>query len=250
VSPYRLAIDETTTTIELRAKDFRNLVVGVMIVGLGSFGAALLFKRWSALSTLLLLIPLCGLFFCFDAWRLSTWRSRLLESWSHGRIDFWALLEAFHALSTLPRETLAAMLTSLPAAAPREAEQALAPKSRVVVAAVVNAIYAYRADLAALRTFASAIVVTAVIMTVCLHTGFTLLLAGLVLGYPALSSVAIRSRLHAAYEQTRAARLDSTFDHRAFERSVIDLDWRPISAEVKARFMTRIRVGDAGLSGA
>jgi len=240
VSPYRLAIDETTATIELRAKDFRNLVVGVVIVGLGALGAALLLRRWSVLSTLLLLIPLCGLFFCFDAWRLSSWRSRLLESWSQGRIDFWALLEAFRALSTLPRETLAAMLTSLPAAS-RETEQALAPKSRAVAAAVVNAIYAYRADLIALRTFASAIVAIAVILAVCFHTMFTLLLTALVLGYPVVGCVARRSRLHTAYMETRSARLDSTFAHRAFERFVTDLDWWPISAEVKARFMAKIQ---------
>ena len=42
MSAYRIAIDQTTKTIDSRARYFRNLVVAVVVLTLGSIGGAVL----------------------------------------------------------------------------------------------------------------------------------------------------------------------------------------------------------------
>jgi hypothetical protein len=241
MSTYRLTIDETSETIELRARYYRDLVIGVVILGVASTSTALVFRAWSPLSGFLLLIPVCGLFFCRDARLLASWRSRLLERWASGQIEFWALREAFRPVTTLPKQTLGAMLGSLPVVGNREAEQVVPLVSRTTSGAVVDAIYACRADVLALKTSASAALVVPAIGAVWLKASAPLLLTGLALTYPLLRAAAVRFRLRVAYSTARKAAVEPTFSYRDFERLVNDLDWRPISATAKHKFMMTIR---------
>jgi len=116
VSAYQTAINLTTLTIDRRANNYRNLVVAVVLVSLGSIGWAIFAPSLSALSGFFLLLPVCGLYLFIDGKLLNDWRSRLLEGWVRGEIDFQAFCQAVDAIPTLPKSTLQGMIATLPSA--------------------------------------------------------------------------------------------------------------------------------------
>jgi hypothetical protein len=103
VSTYRLAILQTITTIDIRARYFRNLVVTVVMLTVGSIGWAAVTWTFSPLAGLLLLLPLCGLFFFLDAKLLNDWRSQLFDAWLRKDIEFRDFCEAASAIPMLPK---------------------------------------------------------------------------------------------------------------------------------------------------
>ncbi|MEI7685427.1 MAG: hypothetical protein WCL32_10395, partial [Planctomycetota bacterium] len=108
------ALDSTTRTIDLRARDFRNLVVLVSIVGV----AALVWAgiAWSAepLLGLLLLFPICGGFVVLDCFRVDRWRGKILRLWIEEDLDLGAFSSMIGSIKMLPANTMGAMLRSLP----------------------------------------------------------------------------------------------------------------------------------------
>jgi hypothetical protein len=241
VSAYRVALDDSRRTLERRATCYRNLVVGVVLLGMGSIGATLWLRDSSVLSCLLLLVPLCGLFYYLDAQLLIGWRSRLLESWVSGAIDFSAFTDAIRATPTLPKETLLAMLTGLPVVGALTAEQAISSTSRQAVASIVKAVYACRADLLGLKTAAATAAVVALVWAVMHGTWYPLPGVGVVVLPPLLAGIAGRLRLRDARAALLAVRLDPSFDSQAFERLVLGFDWQPIPAVAKAGFVAALR---------
>jgi hypothetical protein len=136
-NPYRIAIDDTVRLLEQRARVYRDLVVAVSLVGLTMFGWALLSLSLRPLGLLALLALLCLGFVWHDRRLLNGWRARLLADWTAGAIDFAALRGALLANPTLPKNTLAAMLDSLPDGGDPSHERAIALKTRKAVALAV-----------------------------------------------------------------------------------------------------------------
>ena len=110
MTPYRIAIDLFTSSIDRRARAYRNLVVAVVMLVAASIGLSL--GLWSAfpLTLSLLVVPVCGLFFWMDAKTVHRWRSKTLASWVLGEIDLAALCQAIRANPLLPTKTVDGML--------------------------------------------------------------------------------------------------------------------------------------------
>ncbi len=135
MSAYRIAIDQTTKMIDNRARYFRNLVVAVVVLTLGSLGWAAVTWTFLPLSGLLLLLPLCGRFFFLDAKLLNDWRSQLLDAWVKNDIEFRGFCDAVSAIPTLPKNTIQSMLATLPSAGDLAAEQRISSSTREATAA-------------------------------------------------------------------------------------------------------------------
>jgi len=80
--------------IDRRAKHFRNLIVAVTIVGLGSIFWAGIAWSWLPLAGIFLLVPFCGLYLFNDEKLLNQWQHELFAHWEKGELDFRALDEA------------------------------------------------------------------------------------------------------------------------------------------------------------
>ena len=127
-SAYRSAIDATTDAIRGRARRYRNLVVSVSIVLVGTILVALI--TWSRLPLLLLAVavPLYVGFAIDDARRLLSWQQQVLELWTEAQIDLRALSNTLGSVPGLPQRTVDGMLTLVPlpataaAAEPRRVE--------------------------------------------------------------------------------------------------------------------------------
>jgi hypothetical protein len=159
VSAYRTAIDQTTRTIERRARYFRNQVVIVVTMGTLVMIAALIMRSPSALWAFLLLVPTGGLFLFIDSTTLNDWRADLLAAWVTRDIDFAAYRDAIRAHPSLPKGTIEAMLASLPSAGSLVAEQQVLTPTRQAVAATSLAWHGRAADALLLRAGASGLLV-------------------------------------------------------------------------------------------
>ena len=115
MSAYRLAIVQTITTIDSRARYFRNLVVAVVVLTLASIGGAAVTWTFSPLTGLLLIFPAYGVFFFLDAKLVNDWRSQLFDACLRKDIEFRDFCDAVSAIPTLPKDTLHSMLATLPA---------------------------------------------------------------------------------------------------------------------------------------
>lgn len=241
MSVYRSAIDQTATTIERRAAYYRNLVVGVVLVAAASAGASMWLGTFAPVCGVLFVIPLCGLYFYLDARLVLDWQSGLSGTWVRGAIDFAALTEALRAAPTLPRGTLTGMLAQLPPTGALAAERRIPLKSREAMAAVIDTVQRARTDLLAARTGASTVGVLSVLCAIALGSWRPLSFCGLALLFHALAEAVKRYRLRQAHTRTLTLRDDPTFDPRAFERFVHDLDCTPFSVASKRRFIAGVR---------
>lgn len=138
-NPYREALEATGRLIERRARAYRNLVVVVSLVGLGSLGWALWWRSGRPLTLLLLFAPLCIVFLWHDRRLLNAWRDRLLAEWMTGALDFAALRGALRANPALPKTTIAAMLDSLPDVGDPRHERATSLATRAAVMLTMTA---------------------------------------------------------------------------------------------------------------
>jgi hypothetical protein len=107
------AIQATKATIERRTRLHRNLVVAVVLVGLPASLAALALRNTLPCCGLILLVPLCGLFWTGDLRLVGRWRSAVLELWQSEGLRLTTLVAALASLPPLPPRTLAGMLTAL-----------------------------------------------------------------------------------------------------------------------------------------
>ena len=241
MSPYRVAINRTTDTIDRRARYFRNLVVAVVAVSLGSLACAALIRRPAALAGLLLLLPLCGLFFFLDAKILDAWRSPILHAWVKKEIDFYAFRDAINAVPKLPKETLGGMLATLPSPPDLAAEQRVSSSTRQGVAAVVTSVQSLQSDAVAWKTAAAAMWSGAVILA--LATGRWEPLLGLLapISLPVLAKPLKVRRMKALKAGTLAARAQPDFSYDDYRELVGRLPWSPISESERERFLKSLQ---------
>jgi len=238
LSTYRLAIDQTTQTIDRRSKHFRNLIVAVTFVGLGSTLWAGIAWSWLPLTGIFLLVPFCGLYLFIDGKLLDHWRQELFSVWEKGEIDFQALHDAVISISTLPKDSVLGMLDTLPSAGDLVAEQGISTSTRKAVAAVVTTINTCRSDAIAL-TAAGYTITGCVIIAAIAFWQWQPLLGLFVVGLPLLLQKWIRAkRLKSARERLRAAQNVSDFSLEKFMNIVSEIHWTPISTSEKKTIMS------------
>jgi hypothetical protein len=108
------AIELTTHTIDRRAGLFRNLIVLVVVLVVGSLLSSAIGLSWRPLLALLALVPLCGFFLSLDAWLVNRWRQHVLELWAQGQLRLDGLVQTISSIRLLPPRTLQGMLASVP----------------------------------------------------------------------------------------------------------------------------------------
>lgn len=220
VSPYRTAIDRTARVIERRAAFYRNLVVAVVLIGVASLIVALVARSLAGLAGVLFLVPACGLFFHLDARLLNGWRSDVLARWAGGELDLAALRPALHAHPGLPRDTLDAMLATLPSVADLPEEQRIPSPSRQAAAAAYRAMHRERSDLLLLDAILSGIAAAALVAALWMRMWTPLLsLIVLVLRLP-LGAWMRRQRLTARAADVAACRRQPGFSEPDYARLV------------------------------
>jgi hypothetical protein len=218
VSPYRTAIDRTARVIERRATFYRNLVVTVVLIGVASLVVALLARSLGGLAGVLFLVPACGVFFHLDARLLNGWRSQVLERWASGELDLAALRPALHAHPGLPRDTLDAMLATLPSVANLPEEQRISTPSRQAAAAAHRAMHYERSDLLLLDAILSGIAVAAVVGALWMRSWTPLVSLIILLLRPPLDAWMRRRRLAAREADVAACRRQPGFSEPDYER--------------------------------
>ena len=240
LSTYRIAIDHTTQTIDRRAKHYRNLIVVVTFVGLGSILGAGIAWSWLPLAGILLLVPFCGLYFFIDEKLLNQWRHGLFSDWEKGELDFRALYEAVTSISTLPKNTVESMLETLPSAGDLVTEQSISTNTRHAIAAVVSAIHACRSDHIAFKAAGYSIAGGVLIATVLFWMWQP------ILGLFAVTLVLLlrrwvkTQRLKGARERIINAQQKPNFNLEKFLEIVSKIHWRPITAEEKKTILSAI----------
>ncbi|TFG37660.1 MAG: hypothetical protein E4H46_01340 [Desulfobacterales bacterium] len=229
MTAYRLAIDQTTQTIDMRAKYYRILVIAVVLVSLVSIIWSLIAWAWSPLACCFSLIPVCGFYFSFDNRLLNHWQSRLLDSWSNREIDFHAFSSAVSAISTLPEGTVQGMLATLPQAGDLLAEQKVSPSTRQAVAALFTTKYACRSDMLALKTVASTIVAVSVIVSIGYRMWQPLLGMMAVIVIPLAQNRMKAWRFKKMKEKIAKVSRQPDFNKEKYLEYVDDLSWAPLS---------------------
>lgn len=240
MSSYRVAIDHTTQTIDRRAKHYRNLIVAVTFVSLGSILWAGITWSWLRLAGILLLVPFCGLYFFIDGKLLNQWRHELLAGWEKGDIDFRALYDAVTPISTLPKNTVESMLETLPSAGDLVTEQSISSSTRKAITAVVTTIHACRSDYLGFKTAGYTIAGGVFIVGTTLWMWQPLLgifTVGLVL---LLRKWLTKRRLKGARERIMTAQREPDFNLKKFLEIVSVIHWRPISAKEKKTILATL----------
>jgi hypothetical protein len=217
VSAYRTAIDETTRTIDLRARYYRNLIVTVVsiaiVVLIGGFAA-----RWSFLWGWLMLVPTCAVFFYLDCRVMNGWRQVLLSQWTRREIDCEVLRQTIRVKPGLPMGTAEGMLMTLPSAGDLRSEQELRSPTRQAIAAVVLAMHRARADALLLQTIASTIIVGALLVAIWTGSWKPLWALAATALVPVARGWTARSRHRRADAEVAACRLQPGFDEADFAR--------------------------------
>ncbi|HUQ84050.1 MAG TPA: hypothetical protein VM076_23065 [Gemmatimonadaceae bacterium] len=217
-SAYRNAIEQTTRVIERRAKSFRNLIVAVVIVGLGSVVWGIVARPSLGVAGLLLLLPACGVFFYVDAILVRDWRSAILTRWVERELDLSAFRDAIRANPSLPSNTTAAMLATLPRTDSLVAERAIASPTRQAVDAESRFAHGKREDTLGLNVVSVTVAVSAAIAALWARTWAPLL--GLTaLGLPPLMGLWVHRRHRAARDaQLANCRREPAFDEAEYQR--------------------------------
>lgn len=241
MSAYRVAIDLTTRTIDSRAKYFRNLIVAVVLVSLGSIGWAMFAWVISPLSGVFLLFSVCGLYFFIDGKLLNDWRSKLLEGWVRGELDFRAFRQAVDAIPTLPKNTLQGMIETLPPAGDLLIEQGISPSTREAIAAVVTTIHACRSDAVAFKAAAFAIVGVSAILAATLKMWQPFFAIAVLTAMPLLRKWARLWRLRHSRERMLAVQQQIDFNAEKYVELVACLYWEPFLASEKNEFLKTVR---------
>ncbi len=134
---YRDAIDLTIEQINRRARRFRDQVIAVVIFGAVPAVTAVTLRAFWPLAGWLIIVPVCGLFFCLDARGLGQWRAWVLAAWARGDIELGALDPALRSAPALPRATVDSMLALLGSGKAGPIEARAAAPTRHAVADVV-----------------------------------------------------------------------------------------------------------------
>ncbi len=129
----------TTRLLDRRGRGYRNLIVAVVLIGLGAPVAALVAWDWRPLLGGLLVVPAVGVGLTLDARRVAGWRREVLAAWAAGRLDLDTLRDSFTSVKPLPARTLAGLFDPLSTRPPPDVDrQAMADAIRAADRAAVR----------------------------------------------------------------------------------------------------------------
>ena len=238
ISHYRIAIERTTATLDRRAKHFRNLIVAVTFVGLGSTLWAGLTWSWLPLTGTFLFIPLCGLYLFIDGSLLSRWRLELFSGWERGEIDLSAFRDAIILIPTLPTNSIDSMLAMLPIIGDLVAEQGISSSTRRAIAGLVTTINTCRSDAIIIKTVVFTIIGCVIIAAIAFWQWQPLLGMAAVGLTPLLQKWVKTKRLRCVREIIRNAQKDSDFSLQKFKNLADSVQWAPISVMEKQTLLS------------
>lgn len=134
---YRDAMDATLACIGRRGRVFRSQILSVALFIVAVLVVTGFSARPLVLITLLLLMPICGVFALLDSLVVARWRRQILESWQAASIDLHALRHALEAIPHLPGDTLKGMMATLPSWPSLSDEHQVVQSVRVTMAASI-----------------------------------------------------------------------------------------------------------------
>ena len=238
MSVYRLAIDQTTSAIDRRARFYRNLIVAVVVVILGSVVWAIFAWAWIPLLGCLFLFPICGLYFFLDAQVLQGWRSQLLEPWCQRELDFRAFQPAIEAVPGLPQESLRSMLATLPLSDDWHAEHELSRSTRKAIAVVMTLLHSSRSDVLLSKTLSLTLIGGSLVVAAVLWQWEPLL--GIMVGFLFLwlRQVWRSLRVKRCREGLEVVRKHPDFDQTQFQALLSLLSWNPLSDREKETLLS------------
>lgn len=221
MSVYRAATDLTIAVIQQRSRIFRNQVVVVVAVVLGSVAVAVGLRMFWPLTGLLTLVPVCGLFLWLDTRRVAQWRWAILALWLRRDIELLAFGHAIQAVPNLPEPTLNSMLSLLGTAQIGTAEFQASSQTRLAVTAVVQSADVLGLRQLAVRVCAAAIISISVCWAAVAHAWSPLALTAAILLLPLIQRWLQASLQRQSRAALLAARQHSDFDADTF-RLLID----------------------------
>ena len=220
---YRIAIEQTTRVLVRRAKSFRNLIVGVVTIGVASALGAIVARSALGMAGLLLLLPVVGFFFYADTILVRDWRAAILTRWTQRELDLSALRDAIRANPSLPSNTTSAMLATLPRTDSLVAEQAIASPTRKSVNVESRFAHARREDALLLNSCAAGVATIAAIASLWAKT-WTPLLALTLLGLRPVVGIWMHHRRRAARDaELTACRQQPGFNEAEYQQLLTGL---------------------------
>ncbi len=218
MSAYRLAIEQTETAIQRRARVFRNQVVVVSLVSLATILSAAATRSFAPLGAVLVLVPLAGSFLFADAILLTAWRSTLMAAWAACDLDLAAFCHTIRVHPTLPKPTLEGMLATLPVVGELTEEQAVTAPTRQAIAAALTAIHRSRSDDLLFKVVGSAVAVVTVVAAIWIGDWRPLLALLSLLALPIVHAWLERRRLERLRAEIASCRADARFSDADYER--------------------------------
>lgn len=220
MSLYRVAVQQTTSAIDARARYFRVAVVAVALVLVVSTAWALWARSFAPLLGMVLVVPVCGAFLSSDQRLLNKWRTELLGVWVDRNLDLAAFRLAMRANAALPKETVEGMLSTLPSVGDLAAEQRLSTLTRRAIAANALATHGSRADTAALKAGGAGLISGTLIAAVALHR-WVVLAALLALGFlPLWGAWMNRRRRVSCQREVTACKADPAYSDAEYLRAI------------------------------
>ena len=111
---FREALHTTLSTLEQRARSYRNVLVLASLISVLSIVLAGVLRRWAALLGLLLLVPLSGGMLYLDARRVRSWLVAILGLWRSRGLNLTAFGQTVGSIGYVPRASVTSMLAVLP----------------------------------------------------------------------------------------------------------------------------------------
>lgn len=108
------AIDATLRTIERRTQLYRNLIITVSIVSLGSLISAGIMRNTMLLFGLFLNLLLCGWYLMRDSRQVRYWQQRILQLCQRDDFEIATWGKRLLGFRHVPPQSLKAMLATLP----------------------------------------------------------------------------------------------------------------------------------------
>jgi hypothetical protein len=240
VTKRRLAIQQAMTlterTIQARLSAYRCLVISVALIGFISFVWSVVQWAWLPLVGFLLFLPLTGSSLCVDGILLNRWRLQLLKMWIDEQVDLDSFCETLCTINVPAKEMLQGMLLPLPTRKSLQITEHIIPLVRRALAATVQVINACQSDRTLFATIAFTMGLVSLALAVVLPSWLPLL--GLLLVVPVLGvGVGINSLRLWRWKWKVLALQQEELPLKSFVELAARLDWNPIPAKRKARFL-------------
>lgn len=112
-NPFQAAIDLTFRAIQKRGRMYRNLVVAVSILLVGSIFSGVLRRSWRPLWGFTLVIPATAVFLAVDARVVRKWSDEIRRLSKERRMSLQSFSSAMLAQPLIPAATIKGMLAQL-----------------------------------------------------------------------------------------------------------------------------------------